>query len=129
MVNFTSPKVNVNLSAKNLYNKLTDLNNLVDILPSNISEFQSTTNSCSFNIGHLPKIHLKISQKIPNSKIIYKAKDSKIPFTLECNIFEESNITKVVLEINAKLNMMMKMMLEKPLSNFLDYTSQKLSKL
>ncbi len=129
MVNFTSPRVNVNISAKNLYNKLTDLNNLVDILPSNISEFQSSTKSCSFKIGHLPKIHLEISQKIPNSKIIYIAKDSKIPFTLECNISEESNITNVALEINAELNMMMKMMLEKPLSNFLDYTSQKLSKL
>ena len=128
MENYTR-EVNVNISAENLYNKLVDLNNLADILPSNISEFQSTNNNCSFKIGHLPKIYLEISNKIPNSKIIYIAKNSKIPFTLECNIFEECDITKVVLEINAELNMMMKMMLEKPLSNFLDYTSQKLNKL
>jgi len=128
MENYTR-EVNVNISAENLYNKLVDLNNLADILPSNISEFQSTNNNCSFKIGHLPKIYLEISDKIPNSKIIYIAKNSKIPFTLECNIFKECDITKVVLEINAELNMMMKMMLEKPLSNFLDYTSQKLNKL
>ena len=129
MTNFKSPEVEVNISVEALYNKLSNVNNLRDILPPQISEFQSTKDSCCFKMSGMPTIHLEIAEKIPNSKISLIAKDSQVPFTLECNISENGNMAKATLEINAELNMMMKMMLEKPLSNFLNSASEGLKNL
>ena len=129
MTNLKSPEVEVNISAKVLYNKLSNVNNLRNILPPQVSEFKSTEDSCCFKIGSMPTIHLKIEKKIPNSKIALRAKDSQVPFTLECNISQNGNTAKATLEINAELNMMMKMMLEKPLTNFLNLASEGLKKL
>jgi len=129
MTNFKSPEVEINVSAEVLYNKLSNVNNLRNILPPQVSEFESTEDSCCFKMGGMPTIHLEIKEKIPNSKISLLAKDSKVPFTLECNISENGNMAKATLEINAELNMMMKMMLEKPLANFLNSASEGLKKL
>ena len=129
MTNFKSPEVEVNISVEALYTKLSNLNNLRDILPPQVSEFQSTKDSCCFKMGGMPTIHLEIAEKIPNSKISLIAKDGQVPFTLECNISENGDMAKATLEINAELNMMMKMMLEKPLSNFLNSTSEGLKNL
>ena len=129
MTNFKSPEVEVNVSAEVLYNKLSNVNNLRNILPPQVSEFQSTENSCCFKMGGMPTIHLEIAEKIPNSKISLIAKDSQVPFTLECNISENGDMAIATLEINAELNMMMKMMLEKPLANFLNSASEGLKKL
>ena len=127
MTNFKSPEVEVNISVEALYTKLSNVNNLRDILPPQVSEFQSTKDSCCFKMGGMPTIHLEIEEKIPNSKISLRAKDSQVPFTLECNISENGNMAKATLEINAELNMMMKMMVEKPLTHFLDVLASKMA--
>ena len=129
MINFKSPEVRVNLSTEALYNKLSNLNNLRSILPPEISEFQSQEDSCSFKMGGMPTISLVIAKKIPFSIISLVAKENQVPFTLDCIINEDGENCKAVLEINAELNMMMKMMLEKPLTNFLNVASEGMKKL
>ena len=129
MTNFKSPEVRVNLSAEALYNKLSNLNNLKSILPPEISEFRSQEDSCSFKMGGMPIISLVIAKKIPFSIISLVAKESQVPFTLDCRINEDGESCKAILKINAELNMMMKMMLEKPLTNFLNLASEGLKKL
>jgi len=129
MITFNSPEVDVNLSAEALYNKLSDLNNLKSILPPQTSDFSSTEDSCSFKMGKMPKITLAIDEKTPFSKIILQAKNSQIPFSLECNISENGENSKAILHVNAELNMMMTMMMEKPLTNFLNAAAEGLTKL
>ena len=129
MSNFKSPEVKVNLSAEMLYAKLSNLNNLKDILPSEITDFHSTEDSCSFKMGGMPKITLVLAEKTPFSKIILQAENSQIPFSLECNISQNGENCKAVLEVNAELNMMTRMMLEKPLTNFLNAIAKSLSQI
>ena len=129
MSNFKSPEVKVNLSAEMLYAKLSNLNNLKDILPSEITDFHSTEDSCSFKMGGMPKITLVIAEKTPFSKIVLQAENSQIPFSLECNISQNGENCKALLEVNAELNMMMRMMLEKPLTNFLNAIAKSLSQI
>ena len=129
MSNFKSPEVKVNLSAEMLYAKLSNLNNLKDILPSEITDFHSTEDSCSFKMGGMPKITLVIAEKTPFSKIVLQAENSQIPFSLECDISQNGENCKALLEVNAELNMMMRMMLEKPLTNFLNAIAKSLSQI
>ena len=48
--NFKSQEVIANLNSKDLFTKFTDLNNLKVYLPSDVEEFESNTDNCSFKI-------------------------------------------------------------------------------
>ena len=126
MATFKSPKVTVNRTSEDLFNKVGDLNNLKEIMPPSITNFQSTQTTCSFKMESMPEINLEITERTPFSKISLSAKDSQIPFSLDCIIFEKENKCEAYLEINAELNMMMKMMVEKPLNNFLNLLASKM---
>ncbi|MDA0682299.1 MAG: hypothetical protein O3A52_04610 [Bacteroidetes bacterium] len=126
MATFKSPEVIVNKSAKDFFNTIGDLNNLKDVLPSQIEDFISTETTCSFKMQGLPQLGLKIAEKTEFSKISLTAVDSQVPFSLDCFITEKGEQCQARLEINAELNMMMKMMVEKPLTQFLDVLASKM---
>ena len=127
MTTFKSPKVKVKRSAKYLFDKFSNLNNLKEILPDSINEFKSTESTCSFKIEGLPTLKFKLDKMIPFKNISLIAIDSQIPFTLECTINENDDVCNVLLEINAELNMMMKIMAEKPINQLLTTLSAKIT--
>ena len=126
METFKSPEVIVNRSAKDFFIKIGDLNNLKEIIPSSIKDFESTETTCSFKMKGMPALNLELFEKTPFSKISLKAKGSQVPFSLDCIISDKGDQCQARLEINAELNMMMKMMLEKPLTQFLDVLARKI---
>ena len=127
MSTFKGPEVVVeNLSAEQLYNKLSDLNNLKEIMPPQIENFESDINSCSFKMKGMPELKLFLAEKIPFSKIRLSATDSPVEFSLNCFITDCGEKCQARLEVDAELNMMMKMMVEKPITNFLNALSGKL---
>ena len=127
MATFKSPEVIVNRTAEDFFTKISDLNNLKDIIPSKIQNFESTESTCSFKIPGIPTLNLKLGEKVPYSKISLTAEGSQVPFSLDCFITEKGNQCQARLEINAELNMMMKMMAEKPLTQFLDVLASKMA--
>ena len=117
--NFKSQEVIANLNSKDLFVKFTDLNNLKDYLPSDVEEFESNTDNCSFKIESLPKMSLKIKEKQAYNKIAFESIKSQIPFNMFCHISEnDKNSSKVSIEINMELNFMMKMLVQKPINIF-----------
>ena len=129
MVKFESPEVMINKSAKELYNILGNLNNLKNIITPNMQQFESTEDSCSFKMEGMPKIQLEIKERIPYSKITLIAKDSQIPFSLDCKIIDKNTQCEAQLEITAEINMMMEMMVKKPLTNMLNLLASKMQTL
>jgi len=126
MATFTSPEVIVNRSAEDFFNKIGDLNNLKEIMPSSIKDFESTETTCSFKMKGMPALNLELGKKTPFSKISLTANSSQVPFSMNCYITEKGDQCQARLEINAELNMMMKMMVEKPLTQFLDVLASKM---
>ena len=126
MATFKSPEVIVNRTAEDFFTKIGDLNNLKEIMPSQIEDFESTATTCSFKMKGMPALNLELGEKTPFSKISLTAKGSQVPFSLDCFITEKGEQCQARLEINAELNMMMKMMVEKPLTQFLDVLAAKM---
>ncbi len=129
MATFKSPEVIVNKSAEDFFNQIGNLNNLKDIMPSSIQDFESDETSCSFKMKGMPALALELAEKTPFQKISLTAKGSQVPFFLDCYITEKGEQCQARLEINAELNMMMKMMVEKPLTQFLDVLASKMQSL
>lgn len=126
MAIFKSPEVIVDRTAEDFFTKIGDLKNLKEIIPSQIEDFDSTDTTCSFKMKGIPKLYLEIREKIKYSKISLTAKESQVPFSLNCYITEKGKQCQARLEINAELNTMMKMMVEKPLTQFLDVLAKKI---
>ncbi len=129
MSTFKSPEVIVNMSAEDLFNKISNLNNLKTIMPSEIEDFKSTKTTCSFKISDMPELALKISEKTEFSKITLTATESQVAFSLNCFITDKGNQCQARLEVNAELNMMMSMMIERPLTQFLNVLAEKMQNL
>lgn len=126
MATFKSPKVLVSKTAEEFYKKIGNLNNLKEIMPSQIECFESTASSCTFKMKGMPKLYLEIKEKVEHSKISLIARNSQVPLLLDCFITEKGEQCQARLEINAELNTMMKMIVEKPLTQFLDVLASKM---
>ena len=122
---FKSEKVTANLNYKDLFEKFTNLNNLKDYLPKEVEEFESSVDNCSFKIEQLPKMSLQITEKHAYEKIKFESNESQIPFHMFCYIEKNGdNTTDVIIEIDMELNFMMKMLVQKPITIFLEKFTQ-----
>ena len=124
---FKSPEVIVNRTAEDFFNKIGNLNNLKEIIPSSIKDFKSTESTCSFKMKGMPVLNVELGEKTPFSKISLTSQDSQVPFSLDCIITEKGEQCQASLEINAELNIMMKMVVEKPLTQFLEALASKMA--
>ncbi len=111
-----------------VYDNLSDLNNLKNYLPEDkISNWESDGRSCSFKVMGTYTIGLEFSEESTRDHIQLKATDkSPFPFVLHLHLNEKSEtLTVAQIICEAKLNPMLKMMVVKPLKNLFDYIIKK----
>lgn len=121
----------INAAPKEIYNFLMDTNNFEQLFPQDkISEWESTTETCSMKVQNMGVLGLKRVASTPNS-LVYFDSFGKTPFKFTFNIFLEEKenkcLAKIVFEGN--VNPFMKMMVEKPLTGFMNGLSDKLSEI
>ena len=86
-MNLESLKVNVDKSAAELFDLLTDMKNFEKLMPENIAKFEVIgEDSFLFGLKGMPEIQLKVNEKIAPNKIVFGAASDKVPFTLITNI-------------------------------------------
>ncbi|MES2837127.1 MAG: SRPBCC family protein [Bacteroidota bacterium] len=133
MTKIESDIVETNKSAEKLYNFLTDFNNFKSLLPEDkVSDFQSTNDTCSFVVKSMPTIGMKIVDKTPHTQINIVSHQGKVPFDftllVKLTAIDDSN-SKIQMIFEADLNMMIRMMVEKPLTNFFNMLVHKVKEL
>ena len=96
-------------------------------MPEQVTNWKSTSDECSFTIAGMASLGMKIIEKTPNS-LIKAGKHGSAPFdfTLSCTIADNGATSEVQLIFDADLNPMLKMMAERPLTNFLNLLVNKL---
>jgi carbon monoxide dehydrogenase subunit G len=121
--------VTVNKPVSQVYNFLLDLNNFKQLLPEDkISNWESTSESCSFKIQNVATIGLSLNNKIENKEVKLVSTD-KSPFSFDLTIMLTEmgdNSCKVDQVCNADINSFLKMMVEKPLTALFDHIADKL---
>ena len=125
-----SEAVTINKSDEEIFKFISDFTNFSSIMPPQVQDVKITEDSCSFSIQGMPTVNLKIYERIPFSIVKMKAEDGKLPFTLSCSL-KSINKTQCIAQFHfeADLNPMMKMMVAKPLANFLNLLSEKLKEI
>lgn len=128
MTTIHSKKLSILQSDANIYNFLRDFDNFEKLMPSQVSNWQSDKTSCSFTIEGMADVTLEYGNCIPNAKIIYvSAGKSPFDFDLTTNLVSISeNEVECQIVMNAKLNPFLKIMAERPLTNFVNTLNEKL---
>jgi len=125
-----SPTITVNKSANNLFDFLTDVKNFETIMPENTDTFEATDDSFIFALKGMPKIKLKLTEKVGPTKIVLASAAEKFPFTLTGNIKSiTENSSSINLIFAGDFNPMMAMMIKNPLQKFINNLAENLSKL
>ena len=129
-MNIEGNSVVVQKSQKEMFEFLTDLKNFEQLMPESIQKFEVDGDSFIFGLKGMPEIRLALQDKTEYSNITLGAASSKLDFELDTNIEEiDSNSCEVKLDFNGKFNMMMAMMVKKPLTSFIETLSENLEKL
>lgn len=130
MLKFETDHVVVKASQAEVFTFLTDLNNYQQLMPSSISNWQSTKENCSFKISGMANIGLAIKQTTPDSRIDLKS-HGEVMFPYEMTILlnkVSDTETEAKLSFEGDVNPFMKMMVEKPIKDFFNYLVHKVQK-
>lgn len=123
-----STKVQVNASQEAIQAFLSDARNLYHILPQDkISDWQATEEECSFKVQGGITITLIQNGNEGVGKLNMKSgAKSPFPFALSILTNPSDTATEGFLLFDGEVNMFLKMMVEKPLTNLFNYMSDKL---
>ena len=98
-------------------------------MPSSVQDLETTEDTCSFSLKGMPTIRLKIGDKIPFKHVSMVTDGGQVEFSLNCSFVADGDKCKAQLFFEAELNMMMKMMVERPLTNFLNILVNRLKEI
>ncbi len=123
-----SDKAIVNAKAEDIFTFLCDFNNFERLMPDQVSGWESTEDECLFTIQGMAKIGMKISEKIASTEVkIVSTDKSPFRFDLNCIIKDQGDSTcETQMILEADLNPMIQMMVEKPLGNLFSHIVRKL---
>ena len=129
-MNIEGNRVIVKKSQKDMFEFLTDLKNFEQLMPESIQKFEVEDDSFIFGLKGMPEIRLVLKDTTEYSNITLGAASSKLDFELVTDIEEiDEDSCEVQLDFNGKFNMMMAMMVKKPLTSFIETLSENLEKL
>ncbi len=120
--------VDINNSAENVFNYLSDFKNFEKLMPSQVTNWTATSEECSFTINGMATIGMKIVDKTPFKKITINS-NGKVPFEFQLFVLitekdASNSIGQLLFE--SDLNPMLKMMVEKPLGNFFNMLAHRM---
>lgn len=131
MVRIESDDILIEKPENDIFDFLSDCNNLQKLMPEQVTDWQSTTDECSFTIKGMASLGMQIIERNKSSqiKIVRKGK-APFDFVMYYNLnSEDDNKTRLQIVFDADMNPFLKMMAEKPLKNFLNTLAENYQKL
>ena len=131
MATFESKKVIVNAPCEKVYDFMADFNNFEKLLPSQVSQWEATTDSCSFKIEGIGNLAMRIASKTPHRQInIVSEGNNPVNFMLDCYFYNhDQENCEIEFILDAELTSFMKMVASSPLQNFVDMLADKIKEL
>lgn len=128
-MNLEGRKIIVNKSTAELNAMLKNPKDYEQLMPEGLQKFETTEDGFKFNLKGMPEIALKIDN-VTDNQVVLKSASSSLDFALTGNMNPISDTqTEVQLLFDGKFNPFIKMMVEKPLQNFIDSLTNQIEKL
>lgn len=122
-------KIVLNKSVSEIKTLLESPKNYEQLMPEGLQKFEAREDGFKFGLKGLPEISLKLGE-ITDKKATLVSANSNLDFELATHLHPiDAQNTEVSLEFNGKFNPFIKMMVEKPLKNFMDSLTDKIESL
>jgi carbon monoxide dehydrogenase subunit G len=109
----------VNAKPEAVFAFLSDMNNMQKLMPEQVINWTSDVESCQFMIKGMAELGMKITNKTASSSIMMSSHGKvPFPFTLEVQIQAAGENSESRIQFDGEVNAFLRMMVEKPLSNF-----------
>ena len=105
---------------EDVFEQLTRASTYELLMPEEASFRTKDEKHFSFKLGSMPVIPLKLERQTPNTQIVMAADGGNVPFELHANLEAVDGETKIQLVFEGNINLMMQMMVKKPLTHFLE---------
>ena len=128
-MNLEGRKIVVNKSVAELKELLKKPQDYEQLMPESLQKFEAREDGFKFSLKGMPEIALKI-EDVTDQQVILKSASSSLDFALTgtMNPVSEQQ-TEVQLLFEGKFNPFIKMMVEKPLQNFINSLTDQIEKL
>ena len=128
-MNLEGRKIIVNKSSSELAGMLKNPQDYKDLMPEGLQSFEAREDGFKFGLKGMPEIALKIDN-VSDKEVVLKSASSSLDFALigNMNPLNEKQ-TEVQLLFDGKFNPFIKMMVEKPLQNFINSLTDKIEQL
>ncbi len=132
MTNIETDKVDLQQPAEKIFSFLSDFNNFQSLMPAQVSNWQSTSETCTFTINNMATVGMKIVSKEPFTKIHIVSDGGKVPFTFTLDIAitptgDSTCIGQLLFE--ADIPIFIKPMVTGPLTNFFNLLAHKMKEI
>ena len=129
MTRLESKQVIVNSDSQQVFDFLSDMNNIEKLLPAGkYSDWKSDGKSCSFKVQNAYNIGLKFHSSTPTTAVNYESgQGSPFPFTLKAALAESGGKSTAQLLCEAQINPFLEMLVKGPLKNLFDYMAERLT--
>jgi len=125
-MNLEGRKIIVNKSAKELSEVLKTPENYKQFMPDGLQKFETREDGFKFGLQGMPEIALKI-EEVTEEKAVLTSASSSLDFALTAALKPlNENQTEVQMLFEGKFNPFIKMMVEKPLQNFINTLTDKI---
>ncbi len=128
-MNIESKEVQISKSPEEFFQLMEDLNNMKLVMPESVERFEADENTFVFGLRGMPDVRLLIDEVRKPDLLKFKAASSKLDFTLSTHLEGNENGAKLKYSFEGKFNPMMKMMVERPLSRFIEDLTESTAKL
>lgn len=128
-MNLEGRKIIVNKSTEDLRKLLENPEDYKSLMPESLQSFEVKDNGFKFSLKGMPEIALKI-EEVSDQKVVLKSASSSLDFALtgDMNAISDTQ-TEVQLLFEGKFNPFIKMMVEKPLQNFINSLTDNIEKM
>lgn len=128
-MNLEGRKIIVNKSSSELQEMLKNPAEYEHLMPEGLQKFEAREDGFKFSLKGMPEIALKLDQ-VTDEQVVLKSASSSLDFALKGNMKPLSDQqTEVQLQFDGNFNPFIKMMVEKPLKNFIDALTDKIEKI
>lgn len=128
-MNITSDKVQFSKKPSEFFALMADLNNMKMVMPESVIRFEADENTFVFGLKGMPDVRLLIEEIREPELLKFKAASSKLDFTLSCVLAENERGAEIQYLFEGNFNPMMKMMVERPLTRFIEDLAASTAKL
>lgn len=128
-MNLEGRKITIGKSVDELSEMLKSPEKYKDLMPEGLQKFEASENGFKFGLKGMPEIALSI-QEVTKEQVVLSSASSSLDFSLvgKMNPISDAQ-TEVQLFFEGKFNPFIKMMVEKPLQNFINSLTDKLEQL